>query len=368
MRRRRRVVLAVAVLFAHLARAALAPAVGTSDTEARLRYLERRIAARDDTGLAPGHPFDGEWRLLTLSNAIVAATNAAFREPSTRERQAARVVAWTTRLESGEVRAYDAKEWGGEDAFAALGTTHAHAGYLGHVLLAEGAACLLGVPVDPVRHDAVAASLARRLADSGTGLLETYPGEVYVTDNVVTAAGLALHDRCRGAASHQALLRAWIERLRRERVDASTGVLVFAPGQPGRGAGAAWNSLYLPLLDEVFAEDQARALREGFSAQLAPLVSGIREWPRGVEGPGDVDSGPLVLGLSLSATGYGVAAAVTLGDDAWRDRLLATAELAGASVGLADRRYLTAPLVGDSVVLAAKTATRWDRRFISART
>lgn len=80
-------------------------------------------------------------------------------------------------------------------------------------------------------------------------------------------------------------------------------------------------------------------------------LSAFREYPRGVDGRGDVDSGPLVLGLSPSATGFALAGA----DPALRRGLLHTAELVGCTVPWNGRHFLFGPLVGDAAVLAART-------------
>ena len=45
--------------------------------------------------------------------------------------------------------------------------------------------------------------------------------------------------------------------------------------------------------------------------------------------------------------------------------LLDTAEIAGFTFQWnGERRYLLAPLVGDAIVLAMKTACVWDRRYV----
>jgi hypothetical protein len=96
-------------------------------------------------------------------------------------------------------------------------------------------------------------------------------------------------------------------------------------------------------------------LRERFLDRPLPGLWGVREWPRGVSRAGDIDSGPLPLGLSPAATGFAIASARRL-NDAWTlQRLLDTAELAGFSLELGGRRrYLLAPLVGDAILLAAR--------------
>jgi hypothetical protein len=52
-------------------------------------------------------------------------------------------------------------------------------------------------------------------------------------------------------------------------------------------------------------------------------------------------------------------------DDASLTGLLRTAEAAGFTWSFNGRRqYLLAPLLGDAIILAARTMTRWDGRFV----
>jgi len=338
----------------------IAACVSTSrdDAEARLAAVARRIEEKSLPGLAPGHPFDGEWQLVALSMAVVAATNLAVRFPDSKAERAAQVSAWTKRLADADVRAYDVKEWGSDPL--ELSRADGHAGYLGHLALALGAACVLGAPRDEALHRDVVDALARRLEAAPTGLIETYPGETYMPDNVVALAGIAQFDRCVGEPRHAATISRWLSVAKARWLDPDNGLLVFAPGQPARGSGAAWNAFYLRFVDEAFAADQVARTWVTFGDEaLVGALAGIRERPRGVDLPGDVDSGPLVLGVSPSATGFMLAAA-RLDDDERRVRqVLTTAELVGFSVGLSERSYALSPLVGDAIVLAAKTATRW---------
>jgi hypothetical protein len=195
--------------------------------------------------------------------------------------------------------------------------------------------------------------VSRRFA--ARDLVETYPGEVYVPDNVVAIAGLALLRRCLHEPPDRQV-QAFLARLRARHLDATTGVFVFAPGQPGRGSGAAWTAYFLSFVDPALSRQQFDRLFEHFGVALPGGALALREWPRGVERGGDVDSGPLVFGLSPSATGFALAGAALLDDEDRLRRLKRTAEAAGVSSG---GRYLFAPLVGDAIVTATASATPW---------
>ncbi len=94
---------------------------------------------------------------------------------------------------------------------------------------------------------------------------------------------------------------------------------------------------------------------------------GIREFPLGREGHGDVDSGPVIFELSTSGTGFALAGARYTKDTELLAGILYTSELAGFTLQWGGQRwYLTAPLVGDAIMLAMKTVTPWDLRFVKA--
>lgn len=359
--------LSVALLLVGLTKAVHCGASSSgADEVERLAYLAHRLDARELPGLAPGPPFDGEWLLVEHSFTIAAATNLAFREPARAGARRDEVKRWLEAMLGDDVRAFDAAKWS-EDPLASLDGSHGHVGYLGHLAWAFGASCLLGNGAHP-RAASVVEALARRFDASPTALLETYPHETYVPDNVVAIAGLSLHDRCTGTRRFARTITRFLDLMQAERLDPRTGVLVFAPGQPGRGSGAAWMAYFLTFIDEGLARAQFDALFAAFGEPLPFGAHAVREWPRGVDRPGDVDSGPLVFGLSPSGTGFALAGPAYFRDGARLRAMLVPAEAIGTSVGGAQRRYLVAPLVGDAIVLATRTATPWSRVFLTPAT
>lgn len=323
-------------------------APGEADTESRLSYLAERLG---DAHPGTGHS-DGEWHLVALSMTGLAAANQAFRHPETRAERLALVEKLSARALEAEARHFDTALWG-TDALETLGTAQGHVGYLGHLGLLLSTECMLGGHArDPVRRQVVGA-LERRYRAAPTGLLDTYPNQQWVADNAVGLAAVALGARCEGRAAPKVLGRWPVD---------ERGLLRFTPTTGVRGSSAGWNSLYLPFADEAFARAQFDAGQRAFGWSAVGLAA-WREYPEGVRGRGDVDSGPLVFGLSPAGTGFAIAGA-TRYDGALARAMLRTAEGAGITWPLGGRRYLLSPLVGDASVLAAKTATAWDARFL----
>ncbi len=347
-----------------------------ADLEARRAYLVSRLLEERHGGeqmKSPGGIFTGEWYIGSLSMTAAAVTNLAFEDPATRERAVKEVDGLVELALTGEAQAFDRGMWGGEGPLDSLSGDHGHAGYLGHLALMMGAHRLLGggdkhAPM----HRAVVEALSRRMAASSTSHIETYPGETYAMDNTVVAASIAVCDLATGEG-HAEILSRFVQLTRERMLDPETGLVSFSlgpdgrPNQRSRGSGVAWNSFYLPFVDRAFAAEQFGRLKE----QLvdSPLgVAGVREVRRGVFVRGDVDSGPVIFGLSPSATGFAIAGARHAGDAKLLSELLDTAELAGFSFQWqGKRRYLLSPFVGDAIVLAMKTARPWDRRFVDQK-
>jgi hypothetical protein len=214
-----------------------------------------------------------------------------------------------------------------------------------------------------------AAALARRFeraaAEGGT-LVETYPDQRYAVDNAAGIAALSLHDRATGE-DHGAALAAGLAGIAAAR-DAASGLLVQrvdADGTPldaPRGSGTFLAAWFLHRADP----DLARGLYEAGRDQLYGSVLGLsamREYPAGREGRGDIDSGPLILGYSVSSTGFALGGAAAFDDLTTRDALLATARLGGPFAvgvvpGLAadEGGGATGSHLGDAILLAMLTA------------
>ncbi len=307
-----------------------------ADQRSRLSYLTQRLTAEAAPGWGPSEFYAGEWRIVSLSMTALAAVD--LNEPAQVEKLAEVALRRSSRaFDTGSYRT---------DALATLGSDEGHAGYLGHLMLVLASECSMGSTKHRAEADAVSTALRARFLAAQHGLIDTYAGRKWIPDNAAALAGVELYARCRGLPSFAVVARRWP-------TDA-TGLLLFSPGVAPRGSGAAWNSIYLPRIDAEFAQQQFRLASQRFAVHPAPGLAAFREYPPGVRGTGDADSGPLVFGLSPSATGFALAGA----DDPLRGGLLRTAELAGWTVPWHGRHYLFGPLVGDAAVLAARTSGR----------
>lgn len=325
--------------------------------------LAETVAAR--AGLRPGDmhtgssQFDGEWALVTNQMTVLGLAQVVRDQPQLKDKflPAMRAAAAATVTE--EALAFGAALWG-EPGLAS--PEHGHA-YLGYAALALGVLRGVDEQMDPglvALHERLIAALAERLEEAPYGMMETYPGSTFPADVASVVGAIGQHARVTGA-DHSELLGRW-SRILRERYRAEDG-LVYQTVDPERGVGlgeARASGTALVVYFSSFADRElALELDGSVSRRLRSLwgFGGVREYPVGTRGGGDIDSGPVLFGVSVSATGFGLAGARMSGDAARFTALYRTATLFGAPVRRGDGwGYVAGSGLGDAILLAMMTA------------
>ncbi|MFC8382604.1 hypothetical protein [Nocardia sp. NPDC057272] len=207
------------------------------------------------------------------------------------------------------------------------------------------------------------AEIAQAFAAAGTPFLQAYRGQAWPVDSTVAVASLRLHDTLFGA-QYTGVIDRWLEQAE-TRLDPATGLLPHqvspTDGSMLTGARATSQTVihrFLPEIDPTFARSQYARYRDRFVAHPGGFGPAVREYPKGVDGSGDVDSGPLVAGISLSATVVAVGAARMNGDGALAAAIGSEGELIGLPVDLPwSKRYAFGLLpIGDAFVVWSSTA------------
>ncbi|MFO0631061.1 MAG: hypothetical protein U0325_36290 [Polyangiales bacterium] len=301
--------------------------------------------------------FDGEWTLVTSQMAALGLGQVVLAHPSLRPRYQRAIERCVDAMLAPRVRAFGTAAWH-EDGLVEFGSPRGHA-YLGYLGLALG----MLRRIDPgtrhaALHDQLVATFASRVAASRTGLIETYPGERY-PDVAAVIGAIGLHGAATGA-DHTDVLRAWHDAYVPRYVDPATGLLwqsadeAGAPADAPRGSGTAIAAYFLSFADPALSASLRRSLAARGRASLLGF-GGVREYPSGRAGRGDIDSGPVLLGVSVSATAFGLAAARQSGDRGWFTELSRTASLFGVQ---RDDGWVTGSTFGNAILLAMSTAER----------
>jgi len=334
-------------------------ATQTALADAVAAYVQSEVGtAAFHTGSAR---FDGEWAMGTHQMAILglAQVSAAHPELGARYRPAMEAAAEV--LVDEDTYAFGADAWG-EGPFDRLEDGRGHA-YLGYVALALGALRESDPGTQHAElHDRIVHALAARLEASEVGIVETYPGEAYPCDIASIAGAIGQHDRLTGG-DHGALLRREAAIFRRAFVEPRSGYLVQSvdartgrPRDAPRGSGTALGAYFWSFADRELASELDHALIDRGRTGLLGFDA-IREYPDGDAGLGDIDSGPVLFGVSVSATGFSLSAARRAHDrEAFTD-LYRTAALFGVPVARGDSsRFLSGGPLGNAILLAMLTA------------
>jgi len=189
---------------------------------------------------------------------------------------------------------------------------------------------------------------------------ESYPNESWMFCNSIALAAIRMADVL-DCTDHAAFLRHWVQVARRDLTDPETGLLIsrytFAgvPMDGPEGSSIWMVSHCLQLVDRAFAQDQYQRARR----ELARSVLGFgyaQEWPANWVGPADVDSGPIIplLQISAGSSGQALVAANAFGDKKYLSQLLTSLNLGGfPTTSQGQLYYATSNQLGDAVILYA---------------
>jgi len=213
-------------------------------------------------------------------------------------------------------------------------------------------------------HARVVEHLRDRTLASPVAHAPSYPGSpMWPADQAVTLLALRLYDEIHHTHLLDAPLEGWL-RTMKTHTDPATGLfqssvspLVYA--KTPRGCALSWTSLYFAQVDPEVAREQYQRYRDHMSADVLG-IGGFREWPIDREKGGmDADSGPILGGVGMAATGLGLGPARLFGD---ADRYTAIRRAAltfGIPSVLPSHGYDTAPILGEAILFHGRTARPW---------
>ena len=210
--------------------------------------------------------------------------------------------------------------------------------------------------------DAIAAAITK----SETPFLASYHDAAWPCDTFPAIHAMTVCDRITGEDRYRTVITKWLEDAR-QRLDPETKLLPHTAALPdGQEVGVARATSqmimlrYLPDIDAAFAKSQYKILRERFVTTFigAPCVL---EYPSGISGSGDVDSGPLIFGRSLSGTVMMMGVANIYGDQSLANAIAQCGETVGMPwTSNGQKRFVGGVLpIGDIIVAHAHVARPW---------
>lgn len=286
---------------------------------------------RAETATGSEH-FDREWTFGAWQMAALGFLQHAATHPDSRDADLAHADASLELVLSPSGRAFDAQKWG-VDPLDALDGTHGHIAWLGYTNLVLSARRTAGPhPRWDTLNDQLSEAIVRRLEAEPSP--ETFPGERYPVDVSAAVASVGEWARATGRPEPAVLAR-WRAALRSRWREGGLVIQAIGPDghavDRGRGSGTFLAAWFLSRWDRALARELYEAGRDTLLVEVGPMA-GMREYAPGVDGRGDIDSGPIVGGLGVSATGFAIGAGLAVGDPATAERLRATATLVGQPV------------------------------------
>ena len=205
------------------------------------------------------------------------------------------------------------------------------------------------------------------LQESSVPFFESYHYSVWPCDTLPAIHAMKMCDCITQKDTYQNTIDQWLTDAK-ERLDPTTGLIPHSNLADGdqTGQGRATSQMIilrmLPDLDESFAQQQYTIFRDQFLTRFAGIPC-LFEYADGQgSSVGDVDTGPLIFGRSISATVFMIGVSQIYEDQAVADSIATAGEAVGLPWTWADeKRYVGGVLpIGDIMVAYSQNAKRWS--------
>ena len=279
---------------------------------------------------------NAEWDFMARTFLVLSLSNLALRD---RERTTVclevmdRIIDETMRLEKEHGHLYFMMAYGQANAFVEQPARSIFVD--GEIAMMIAARRLVEERDDlrPGFHERIAA-IEERMGQGPVLCAESYPNECWMFCNAVALAALSAGDALDGT-DHSAFFVRWLKTARRDLTHRDTGLLISSftlegSGIDGPEGSSIWTvAHFLQVVDKDFAQDQYDRARNELERTLCGFGWG-REWPDSWQGQMDIDSGPIVPWLDISAgsSGQALLAASAFNDVDYLTALHTTLEFA----------------------------------------
>ena len=205
------------------------------------------------------------------------------------------------------------------------------------------------------------------LQQSSEPFFESYHGGTWPCDTVPAIHAMRTCDMITEEEKYQSTIDQWLTDVK-ARLDATTGLIPHSNLADGdqTGQGRATSQMIIlrmmPDLDEAFAQQQYTVFREQFLTSFGGIPC-LFEYADGQgSSVGDVDTGPLIFGRSISGTVFMIGVAQIYDDNPVADAIATAGEAVGLPWTWADeKRYVGGVLpIGDIMVAYSQNAKRWS--------
>jgi len=203
---------------------------------------------------------------------------------------------------------------------------------------------------------------------------ESYPDECWLFCNSVGLAAIKVGDFLDGT-DHGEFFGRWLESAKKNLIDKETGILVSAFDLSGKSVsdGPEGSTIWLvahclQVIDPEFAREQYWLARKQLKSSFFGFGYAY-EWPGG-KGHDDVDSGPIIpiINLSAGSTGLAFLGAASFNDQEYLTSLYRSLEMGAFPLPTGQGvKYCASNAVGDAVLLYSITQGPAWQKILSGR-
>ncbi len=148
--------------------------------------------------------------------------------------------------------------------------------------------------------------IIQAIKESDTPYIESYRMQSWPADVVIAMASVAIYDN-HFSPIFQEDIKKWMVKVK-QKLDPKTGLIPHAVDarngakkESARGSSQSLILNFLITIDSTFAKQQFQIYQKLFLDSRMGLP-GIREYPSGYSGRGDIDSGPVIFGIGGAAS------------------------------------------------------------------
>jgi len=332
---------------------------------------------------------EGEWLFVTYAMAGYGYGQVAMANPKLKDSCLKEMTFCIHKLLSKEVKEFDSMAWS-EDPLESLDGKNDHVAYLGYLNLLLSMHRFLDKNSEfSSLNDSITKTLVLRYENCKIGLLETYPGVIFPADNAPAIGSIGMYSKATGI-DHFPFLNKWFANFQKKYVDKLTGltyqwvkvvkleadsvtlaslnhksvdslqinndkVICSLP----RGSGTAACIYFLSFADTILTKQLYQSVKEELAASMG-VFGAIKEYPKMyADESGDIDSGPLIFGLGISATGFIMSGAKIFKDEKFFSQLCSIAYLVGVPANSTQKFQFTfGDKIGNTILFAMLTATK----------
>lgn len=197
---------------------------------------------------------------------------------------------------------------------------------------------------DSLRYEQQCDSIVNAYEQNNQTFLASYVGLSWPCDNIVAVASLAMHDKIY-PAKYTSFLSEYIQKLKSNldkdgliphKTDYITGHIT----EQAKGSSQSLLLIFLLEIDSAFAKEQFAKYKTHFLDKKIGLY-GIREHKIGINGKGDIDSGPVIWDIGGSASVVGAKTFALYNEPSIAETLRNSLEAFGMAIqNQNDKKYL----------------------------